>query len=191
MQKLYLEAPQNNDENMTPNISHPGLARAAALAYSSGIPLTPPRTDSVQNAESAMSFAGPRARSRTQKISMKFHEDALSVERRESLRRFSVSTIWSMAKEQDLDVDDELTRRMALRCCMTSSNRCLGQKKLKDLKGKVSTQSKRNFLLERDVRYLDSRIALLIQNRMALDEVNILLIIILLISLGYGYASRS
>lgn len=32
-------------------------------------------------------------------------------------------------------------------------------------------QSKNNFLLERDVRHLDSRIALLIQNRMALDEV--------------------
>ncbi|CAJ0766263.1 9818_t:CDS:2 [Entrophospora sp. SA101] len=31
-------------------------------------------------------------------------------------------------------------------------------------------ESKKNFILERDVRYLDSRIALLIQNRMALDE---------------------
>lgn len=32
-------------------------------------------------------------------------------------------------------------------------------------------QSKNNFLLERDVRSLDSRIALLIQNRMAMDDV--------------------
>ena len=47
----------------------------------------------------------------------------------------------------------------------------LAQKRLRDLKGKISAQSKRNFVLERDVRYLDSRIALLIQNRMALDEV--------------------
>jgi hypothetical protein len=38
------------------------------------------------------------------------------------------------------------------------------QKRLRDLKGKISSQSKRNFVLERDVRYLDSRIALLIQN---------------------------
>lgn len=45
------------------------------------------------------------------------------------------------------------------------------QKRLRDLKGKISAQSKKNFVLERDVRYLDSRIALLIQNRMALDEV--------------------
>ena len=45
------------------------------------------------------------------------------------------------------------------------------QKRLRDLKGRISAQSKRNFVLERDVRYLDSRIALLIQNRMALDEV--------------------
>jgi len=46
------------------------------------------------------------------------------------------------------------------------------QKRLRDLKGKISAQSKKNFVLERDVRYLDSRIALLIQNRMALDEVS-------------------
>eukprot|EP00158_Paraphelidium_tribonemae_P008118 Partr_v1_DN28478_c0_g1_i4_m41495 putative IQ motif containing GTPase activating protein len=53
-------------------------------------------------------------------------------------------------------------------CC--DLTRILGQKRLKELKSKISSQSKRNFLLERDVRYLDSRIALLIQNRMALDE---------------------
>ena len=49
------------------------------------------------------------------------------------------------------------------------------QKRLRDLKGRISAQSKRNFVLERDVRYLDSRIALLIQNRMALDEVCVFL----------------
>jgi len=43
----------------------------------------------------------------------------------------------------------------------------LAQKRLKQLKNKISTQSKKNFLLERDVRYLDARIALLIQNRKA------------------------
>ena len=47
----------------------------------------------------------------------------------------------------------------------------LAQKQLRDLKGRISAQSKKNFVLERDVRYLDSRIALLIANRMALDEV--------------------
>lgn len=46
------------------------------------------------------------------------------------------------------------------------------QKHLRDLKTKISSQSKKNFVLEKDVRYLDSRIALLIQNRMALEEVN-------------------
>lgn len=40
----------------------------------------------------------------------------------------------------------------------------VAQKKLRDLKAKISAQSKKNFVLERDVRYLDSRIALLIQN---------------------------
>lgn len=48
---------------------------------------------------------------------------------------------------------------------------CIAQKVLRELKLKISTQSKKNFVLEKDVRYLDSRIALLIQNRMALEEV--------------------
>ena len=52
------------------------------------------------------------------------------------------------------------------RCC------CIAQKILRDLKSKISLQSKKNFILEKDVRYLDSRIALLIQNRMALEEVS-------------------
>jgi hypothetical protein len=47
----------------------------------------------------------------------------------------------------------------------------LAQKILRELKSKISSQSKKNFVLEKDVRYLDSRIALLIQNRMALEEV--------------------
>ena len=46
------------------------------------------------------------------------------------------------------------------------------QKRLRELKSRISAQSKRNFVLERDVRFLDSRIGLLIQNRMALDEVS-------------------
>ena len=46
------------------------------------------------------------------------------------------------------------------------------QKTLRDLKSKISSQSKKNFVLEKDVRYLDSRIALLIQNRIALEEQN-------------------
>jgi hypothetical protein len=47
----------------------------------------------------------------------------------------------------------------------------VAQKILRELKAKISSQSKKNFVLEKDVRYLDSRIALLIQNRMALEEV--------------------
>ncbi|KAJ3224542.1 glyceraldehyde-3-phosphate dehydrogenase 1 [Clydaea vesicula] len=70
-------------------------------------------------------------------------------------RRYSVAALWSMAAENDLEVDDDLTK---------------AQRRLRELKAKISGQSKKNFLLERDVRYLDSRIALLIQNRMALDE---------------------
>ncbi|KAI9461715.1 ras GTPase-activating protein [Lactarius psammicola] len=69
--------------------------------------------------------------------------------------RYSVTALFSMAAEQDVEVEDDLAR---------------AQKRLRDLKARISTQSKKNFVLERDVRYLDQRIALLIQNRMALDE---------------------
>jgi len=89
-------------------------------------------------------------------------------------RRFSVNTLWSIASQQD-DVEDDLTKGLLL-----ISVPCLwfffvvcklffsaAQKKLKQMKNKISAQSKKNFLLERDVRYLDGRIALLIQHRSA------------------------
>ncbi|GES58331.1 GTPase activating protein Sar1 [Aspergillus terreus] len=74
-------------------------------------------------------------------------------------KRLSVTALYlSMsAKDRDLEISDDLAR---------------AQKYLRELKGKISTQSKKNFVLEKDVRYLDSRIALLIQNRMALEEQN-------------------
>lgn len=50
------------------------------------------------------------------------------------------------------------------------ANRQPAQKQLGDLKAQISAQSKKNFVLDKDVRYLDSRIALLIQNRIALEE---------------------
>ena len=61
------------------------------------------------------------------------------------------------AKEKDLEISDDLAR---------------AQRTLRELKAKISSQSKKNFVLEKDVRYLDSRIALLIANRMALEEVS-------------------
>ncbi|SGZ32594.1 BQ5605_C040g11893 [Microbotryum silenes-dioicae] len=92
-----------------------------------------------------------------------------------------VTSVWGWAlggvvgtvhARRDTEIEDELAR---------------AQKRLRDLKARISNQSKKNFVLERDVRYLDSRIALLIQNgfpdhkidswpsrcqkqRMALDE---------------------
>ncbi|KAK9238227.1 Rho GTPase activation protein [Lipomyces kononenkoae] len=71
-------------------------------------------------------------------------------------KRYSVAALYVSisAAEQD-EVDDELAR---------------AQKRLRDLKAKISAQSKKNFVLERDVRYLDSRIALLIQNKIASEE---------------------
>ncbi|KAI9255983.1 Rho GTPase activation protein [Sporodiniella umbellata] len=60
-----------------------------------------------------------------------------------------------MAAEQDYEVEDDLAK---------------AQRRLRDLKTQISTHSKKNFMRERDVRFLDARIGLLIQNRMALDE---------------------
>lgn len=73
-------------------------------------------------------------------------------------KRISMTALYvSMsAKEKDLEISDDLAR---------------AQRTLRDLKVKISSQSKKNFVLEKDVRYLDSRIALLIANRMALEEV--------------------
>jgi len=74
-------------------------------------------------------------------------------------KRVSMTALYvSMSsKEKDLEISDDLAR---------------AQRILRDLKVKISSQSKKNFVLEKDVRYLDSRIALLIQNRMALEEVS-------------------
>ncbi|KAI5283682.1 glyceraldehyde-3-phosphate dehydrogenase 1, partial [Ascosphaera aggregata] len=65
--------------------------------------------------------------------------------------------------DKDLEISDDLAR------VFTKSP---AQRTLRELKSKISMQSKKNFVLEKDVRYLDSRIALLIQNRMALEEQN-------------------
>lgn len=74
-------------------------------------------------------------------------------------KRFSTTALYMSisANERDLEIEDDLAR---------------AQKVLRELKAKISSQSKKNFVLEKDVRYLDSRIALLIQNRMALEEQN-------------------
>ncbi|KAK5552635.1 RasGAP protein [Exophiala xenobiotica] len=74
-------------------------------------------------------------------------------------KRVSMTALYASmsAKDKDLEISDDLAR---------------AQRTLRDLKAKISTQSKKNFVLEKDVRYLDSRIALLIQNRMALEEQN-------------------
>ena len=56
---------------------------------------------------------------------------------------------------------------------LEANNTNAAQKVLRDLKAQISSQSKKNFVLEKDVRYLDSRIALLVQNRMAMEEVRV------------------
>ncbi|KAF2240832.1 Rho GTPase activation protein [Trematosphaeria pertusa] len=87
---------------------------------------------------------------------MSSHDGSRSV--RQS-KRYSVTALYlSMSqKDKELEIEDDLAR---------------AQKILRELKAKISSQSKKNFVLEKDVRYLDSRIALLIQNRMALEEQN-------------------
>ncbi|KAJ1885793.1 O-acetyl-ADP-ribose deacetylase macrod2, partial [Kickxella alabastrina] len=88
--------------------------------------------------------------------SVAVYESVVADDTDRSSRRYSVTALYSIVAERDEEVSDELSE---------------AQRKLRELKGHISAQSKKNFLLERDVRYLDSRIALLIQNRMAADEV--------------------
>eukprot|EP01137_Pigoraptor_chileana_P029672 Opistho-2@15132 len=81
-------------------------------------------------------------------------------QRLEELRRASTfvkdfNQLWSKGGELDQEVDDDLAR---------------AQKQLNDLKHKISVHSKQNFALEKDVRYLDSRIALLINHRISFEE---------------------
>lgn len=91
-------------------------------------------------------------------------------------KRYSTALYLSMSvKEKDLEIEDDLARgRMRSQTLVihTLTYR-KAQKVQRDYKAKISSQSKKNFVLEKDVRYLDSRIALLIQNRMALEEVRL------------------
>ncbi|KAI9268706.1 Rho GTPase activation protein [Sporodiniella umbellata] len=70
-------------------------------------------------------------------------------------KRYPVSAFLALAAEEDVEVEDELAK---------------AQKNLRELKTDISIRSKKNFTKERDVRFLDARIGLLIQNKMALDE---------------------
>jgi len=121
--------------------------------------------------------------------------DNASADRRSNrnTNRYSVNHLFSMRAEQDVEIEDDLARgallfqspaiglrarvaallaRPAVTLYTDYFIRLLAQKRLRELKARISSQSKKNFVFERDVRYLDSRIALLIQNRMALDEVS-------------------
>ncbi len=93
-------------------------------------------------------------------------------------KRYSTALYLSMsAKEKDLEIEDDLARGRVVPCSLFPALLTIdaAQKIQRDYKAKISSQSKKNFVLEKDVRYLDSRIALLIQNRMALEEVPIML----------------
>ncbi|KAI7872647.1 Rho GTPase activation protein [Spinellus fusiger] len=115
--------------------------RRSGMVQAYGYPSTPGTTQIVSRAVAAAAANSHHSNRRAGRSS----------------NRYSVSVLYSMAAEQDNEVEDELAQ---------------AQRQLRDLKSKISAQSKKNFVLERDVRYLDSRIALLIQNRIALAEQN-------------------
>ncbi|KAF9310331.1 glyceraldehyde-3-phosphate dehydrogenase 1, partial [Linnemannia elongata] len=122
-------------------------ARKSALLASYGYPSQPGMVRAVAAAAAASSDStGPNSPG-----PLSGRKGSISTTR--SSHRYS--QLYSMAAEQDVEVEDDLAR---------------AQKRLRELKTKISSQSKKNFVLERDVRYLDSRIALLIQNRMAIAE---------------------
>jgi Ras GTPase-activating-like protein IQGAP2/3 len=71
-------------------------------------------------------------------------------------RRGSIINIIDVIKQQDASKGELLAKN---------------QKMLYDLKREISVSSKKNFALERDIRTLDKKIALLIKNRISLEEV--------------------
>ena len=72
-------------------------------------------------------------------------------------QRHSVSAFFSMVAEKDEEAQDEL--------------RASPRRQLRELKAKSSLQSKVNYSLEKDVRWMDSRIASIIHDRMAAEDV--------------------
>lgn len=71
-------------------------------------------------------------------------------------RRGSMINIIDVIRQQDASKGELLAKN---------------QKSLYDLKREISVSSKKNFALERDIRTLDKKIALLIKNRITLEEV--------------------
>ncbi|CEG72376.1 hypothetical protein RMATCC62417_07945 [Rhizopus microsporus] len=81
-------------------------------------------------------------------------EQVSTAKKANSLSRY-YSLFYSLNMTYEDEMDDELVKT---------------QKRLHELKSSISKQSRANFLLEKDVRFLDSRIALLIENRKSLDD---------------------
>ncbi|WFC94826.1 RasGAP protein [Malassezia brasiliensis] len=77
-----------------------------------------------------------------------------TAEHAQASRRASQQQLFTRTMQDDTEVGDHLAQLRAA---------------LHRTKARISEQSKRNFVLERDVRYLDTRIGLLIANRKALD----------------------
>jgi len=69
---------------------------------------------------------------------------------------YSAKNLLELLQQQDREKGDQLAQT---------------QKNLYDLKRNIALASKKNFTLERDIRNLDSKIALLIRNRISLEEV--------------------
>lgn len=71
-------------------------------------------------------------------------------------RAYSVHSLFRIIKSQDQEKGDELAQY---------------QKALYELKRDIAVQSKKNFTLERDIRNIDKKIALLIRNRISVEEI--------------------
>ncbi|KAK0566578.1 RasGAP protein [Tilletia horrida] len=141
----------------SPVPAEPSMASAVMYSHNNGS-TSPGGNPNYQQSPSTPTgevSSGSSARDRNAMIQVSRRLTAASIGTNRNTNRYSVTALYSMAAEQDVEVEDDLAR---------------AQKRLRELKGRISAQSKKNFVLERDVRYLDSRIALLIANRMALDE---------------------
>jgi hypothetical protein len=76
---------------------------------------------------------------------------------------FSIQTLFSAIKNQDTGLGTRLADG-------DRTNSPAAQLKLSNLKRQISVSSKKNFNLEKDISNLDNKIALLIKNRISLEE---------------------
>lgn len=150
--------PLSSSSSSTSSSSSSSSSSTSGIGFGKGIsipPLTIPKSPSSTTSTSTTTTT-TTSNSSPQPPPTPNHDIRLAQLRRASVFHKDLNSMWNQAQvEGDEEVDDNLSK---------------AQQALNELKHKISVQSKKNFALEKDVRYLDSRIALLINHRVTFEE---------------------